>query len=183
MLEKKLDADKLTPSKALDKINNLRQPESDNKQAITAFKQERRNIADKAVKESKPPKFEDFLKSGLNGATASLEFSSAKQSYNSQINKLKQISQEAHQYPDKILAPDEAVVKINELPRPDRNNTAEIQKYNQTRANIADAVLMYKQPSPTNEDFGISGKYGFNRYEYQEAVTNHNEYLGTLKQY
>lgn len=180
-LEKKFSANQPTPGAALDKINQLPQPDAKNTAAIKTYKEQRSRIADDAVKNSAPPKFEDFRRLGLNGATASMEYRDALSGYNSQIGELKKISAEAKTYPDKILSPGEAATAINDLPRPDRNNSAEIKDYNEKRADIADAALMYKSEPPKRSDFKFAGNPRFADLEFREATGAYHNNVNQLK--
>lgn len=182
-LERKFSANQPTPGDALNKINQLPQPNAKNTAAIKTYKEQRSRIAEDAVKNSTPPKFEDFRRLGLNGATASMEYRDALSGYNSQIGELKKISAEAKTYPDKILSPGEAATAINDLPRPDRNNSAEIKDYNQKRADVADAALMYKSEPPKREDFKFAGNPRFADLEFREASANYSTNLSQLKDY
>lgn len=176
-LEKQLD-EKITPYEALNKIDRLPQPAADDTEAIREYKKKRADIADQALRNAQPPKLEDFRNTGLNGRTADYEYQQALQSYNEQVKQLKGISTEAKTYPNKILTPGEAKAEIDKLPRPDRNNPAEIAAYNQKAADIADAALMYKSEPPKRENFPSSR---FGAEEYQDAVTNYNNNLKALK--
>jgi len=179
-LEKQFAANQPSPSKALEEINNLPKPDLNDKAAVKAYKEQRQQIADNAVKNSQPPRIEDYRNSGLNGATASYEYREAKSYYDSQISQLKKISADAQAYPDKILTPGEAVIEINNLPRPDRNDPKAIQEYNSKRAAIADSALMYAKP-PTLDDFkGLNGATA--SYEYRQALSDYNNYVGQLRE-
>lgn len=179
-LEKQFAANQPSPSKALEEISNLPKPDLNDKAAVKAYKEQRKQIADNAVKNSQPPRIEDYRNSGLNGATASYEYREAKSYYDSQISELKKISADAQAYPDKILTPGEAVIEINNLPRPDRNDPKAIQEYNNKRAAIADSALMYAEP-PTRDDFkGLNGATA--SYEYRQALSDYNNYVGQLQE-
>ncbi len=98
-----------TPSQALDQIKNLPKPNRDgipnnlppeDKQAIYEgrvrdYNQQRATIADAAVKNSQPPKKEDFK--NLPPRLAETEYNDALAAHNQQIVELKQISREAKQ--------------------------------------------------------------------------------------
>lgn len=178
-LENKL-AENASPYKAIEQINQLPKPEPNDKAAVAEYKKQRAEIADNAIKNSQPPKIEDFRNSGLNGATASYEYSEALTSYNSQIAELKKTSADAQKYPDRILTPGAAVIEINNLPRPDRNDPQAIQEYNRQRAEIADSALLYAEP-PKREDFrGLNGATA--SYEYSQALSYYNTYVGQLEE-
>lgn len=178
-LEKQFAANQITPYKALEQIKNLPPPAPPDKAAVTEYKTQRKQIADDAIKNSQPPKIEDFRNSGLNGATANYEYQQAKQGYDTQIRDLKKISADAAKYPDKILTPYEATQEINALPRPDRSNPQSVAEYNNKRAEIADAALLYAKP-PTREDFkSLPGATG--NYEYQDALRSYNSTVAQLK--
>jgi len=179
-LEKQFAANQPSPSKALEEINNLPKPDLNDKAAVKAYKEQRKQIADNAVKNSQPPRIEDYRNSGLNGATASYEYREAKSYYDSQISQLKKISAEAATYPDQILSPYEAVEEINNLPRPDRNDPQAILEYNNKRAEIANAALMYAEP-PNREDYLNSGLNGATaNYEYQQAKAYYDSAIRQL---
>ncbi len=178
-LQQKAASDRPTPYGALEEINNLPKPDPTDKNAVAVYKAERKKIADNAINNSEPPKLSDY--SGLNGATRSYEYGEATQNYNTQISQLETISKEAENYPDTILSPGEAIFEINNLPRPDRNDPQAVLEYNNQRAEIADAALLYATP-PKIEDFRNSGLNGATAsYEYKEALTYYNASISELE--
>ncbi len=180
-LDKQYDATLPTPSKALEQINSLPKPDPTDKAAVENYKQQRKQIADDAINNSKPPKIEDFRNAGLNGRTAEYEYEQAKQSYDTQIGDLKKISADAKNYPDKILTPSEAQQEIANLPRPDRGNPQSVLDYNNRRAAIADSALMYAKP-PNREDYLHSGLNGATaNYEYRQDLSYYNSAVAELK--
>ncbi|MDQ2746801.1 MAG: hypothetical protein M3T96_06035, partial [Acidobacteriota bacterium] len=179
-LDKQFDATLPTPYKALEQINNLPKPDPTDKAAVEKYKEQRKQIADDAIDNSKPPKIEDFRNTGLNGATANYQYQQSKQGYDSQISDLKKISKDAKNYPNKILTPYEAQQEIDKLPRPDRSNPQSVLDYNNRRASIADSALMYAKP-PTRDDFkSLPGATG--NYEYREALRSYNSSVAQLKE-
>lgn len=182
-LEKKLPAGKPTAYGALEAIENLPKPDPSNPAAVRAYKQKAAALADNAIKNSQPPTFEQFLNYGLNGATASMEYEQASTTYNSQITQLKNIVADARNYPGKILTPGEAVIEINNLPRPDRNNPQSILDYNNKRAEIAASGLLYATP-PNREDYLNSGLNGRTaNYEYEEALASYSTSVRELNDF
>ncbi|MEP6902220.1 MAG: hypothetical protein ABJA66_10750, partial [Actinomycetota bacterium] len=179
-LQKQATAQKPTPYGALEQINQLPKPDPTDQPAVTDYKAKRKAIADDAIKNSEPPKPEDYQ--GLNGATRSYEYNQDKQFYNSQISQLKKISKEAEMFPDKILSPGEAVNEINNLPRPNRNDPRSVLEYNNKRAEIADAALLYAKP-PKIEDYRNSGLNGATaNYEYSQDLAYYNTSVSGLKE-
>ncbi len=169
-LEKQYAANLPTPSKALEQINNLPKPDPTDQAAVKAYKEQRKTIADDAIKNSQPPKITDFRNSGLNGATANYEYQQSKSYYDSQIRDLKKISADAVKYPDRILTPDQAVTEINSLPRPDRTDPQSILNYNNERAAIADSALVNAEP-PNEKDFnGDTSAYNQAKTAYDTTI-------------
>lgn len=182
-LEKKLPTEKPTPYGALEEINKLPKPDLNDKAAVKAYKERRAEIANNAIKNSEPPTFQKFLDYGMNGATASMEYEQSLITYNLQISQLKVVTADAKNYPDKILTPGEAIIEINNLPRPDRNDPQSILEYNNKRAAIADSALLYATP-PKREDYLNSGLNGATAdMEYRQALSYYNAYVTQLKEY
>ncbi len=182
-LEKQYAANQPTPYKAQEQINNLPQPDPTDQAAVEKYKEQRRAIAEDAIKNSRPPKLEDFRKYGLNGPTAELEYGDAKTAYDSQIRDLQKISADAVKYPDKILNSAEARQEIDNLPRPNRSDPQSVREYNNRRAAIADSALMYAT-APQREDFlghGLNGRTA--DFEFREALSSFNSTVSELKDY
>lgn len=181
-LEKQYAANQpITPFNALEQIDKLPPPEPTDLAAVEKYKEQRKTIADNAVDNSQPPKFQDFLNYGLNGATASREHQEALTSYNSQISDLKKISADAVKYPDKILKPYEAQQEIENLPRPDRRDPQSVEDYNTRRAEIADSALLFATP-PTRDDFkSAPGRMA--DFEYREALSGYNSTVAELEDF
>ncbi len=181
-LDKKLQSSgNLSPNQALNEINNLPKPDDASTKSVADYKQQVKIIADSTIKNSKPPQFQDFLKGGLNGATASYEYGQAKTVYDRQIDDLKKYSGEAARNPNKIISPYEAQQQVSNLPPPDRTNPNSIKDYNNKRAQIADDALLYAKP-PKIEDFrkgGLNGRTA--EYEYQEAKQSYDSTVKDLK--
>lgn len=178
-LEKKLPP---TPYGAAEKINQLPKPDTSDPAAVKKYKTQRAQIANDAINNSVPPKIEDFRVGGLNGRTAEYEYQQAKTSYDSQIRELKNIAAEAARNPDKIISPGEAVIQINNLPAPDRNDPNAVLAYNNQRAQIANDALMYAQP-PKLKDFLNSGLNGRTAsYEYEQAKASYDASVKQLKE-
>lgn len=178
-LEKKLPP---TPTAALDKINQLPKPDPTDAAAVKSYKEQRAKIADDAIKNSVPPKIEDYRNSGLNGATANYEYQQSKSYYDSQVGSLKKISDEAKRNPTKIISPYEAVTAIDKLPKPDRSDPNAIKAYNDKKAQIANDALMYATP-PNREDYLKSGLNGATaNYEYEQAKTYYDSAVKQLKE-
>lgn len=176
-LEKKLPP---TPSGALDQISRLPKPDVNDKAAVKAYKQQRAQIAENAIKNSQPPNFKDY--SSLPGGTARFEYGEAVRYYNSQVSDLREIAAEAKRNPETILSPSQAVEKINNLPQPDRTNPDSVREYNNQRAQIAKDALMYAKP-PKLEDYRNSGLNGRTAsYEYEEALRYYNSAVSDLKE-
>lgn len=168
-LDKKYDATLPTPYKALEQINDLPKPDPNDKAAVEKYKQQRKAIADDAINNSKPPKIEDYRRSGLNGATANYEYQQAKQSYDSQIRQLKTISDEATRNPSAIITTKQAAQDIDKLPRPDRSDPQAVREYNNKRAQIANDALLYAKP-PKRKDYKDNSEYKQARAEYDTTV-------------
>lgn len=182
-LEKKLTTEKPTPYGALEDINKLPKPDPGNPAAVKTYKERTAAIANNAIKNSEPPTFKQFLDYGLNGATASMEYQDALAAYNTNIGKLENIVADAKNYPDKILTPGEAVIEINNLPRPDRNDPQSILAYNNKRAAIAESGLLFAKP-PKLEDFLGSGLNGPTAgMYYEDALSAYNSNTSRLKEY
>ena len=182
-LERKLQTEKPTPYGALERIDKLPKPDPENKAAVKAYKEKVAAIANNAIKNSEPPTFKQFLDYGLNGATASMEYNDALQAYNSQISQLEKFAADAKNYPDKILTPGEAMIEIDNLPRPNRNDPQSITEYNNKRAEIAASGLLYATP-PNRDDYYNSGLNGRTAdYEYREALSSYNTYIRELNEF
>lgn len=176
-LEKKLPP---TPSGALDQISRLPKPDVSDKAAVKAYKQQRAQIAENAIKNSQPPSLKDY--SSLPSGTARFEYGEAVSNYNSQMSGLREIAAEAKRNPETILSPGQAVEKINNLPQPDRTNPDSVRAYNNQRAQIAKDALMYAKP-PKLEDYRNSGLNGRTAsYEYEEALGYYNSAVSKLNE-
>jgi hypothetical protein len=145
----------LSPSAAVDKINNLPVRDINDSAAVREYNRQRAAIADEALKTATPPTREDFK--SLNGATADYEYREAKSSYDTQIRQLKDASESAKTDPTKLplnaaLTPSQARDRINQLPLPPLNDKVAVRDYQQQRATIADAALKSATP-PKPEDF------------------------------
>ncbi len=88
-LDKQYAANQPTPYQALPQIEALPKPDPKNPAAVKNYKEQSKKIADDAVKNSQPPKIEDFRKYGLDGATAYYEYQQSKDGYDSQVRDLK----------------------------------------------------------------------------------------------
>lgn len=82
----------ISPGEAATQINNLPLPDRNNPDAIREYNNKRAQIANDALMYAEPPKLEDFLNSGLNGATAGYEYEQAKAYYDSSVKQLKEAS-------------------------------------------------------------------------------------------
>lgn len=173
-------AQQTSPTSVLQEINALPKPDPSDTEAVRDYKARRAELADRALQNAQPPQLEDFRGQGLNGRTAEFEYRDARDAYNSQLEELRKISTEAKAYPARILTPSEALTEIGNLPRPDRNDPAAISAYNQRRADIANAALMYAEP-PTRADFdGLPPQLA--NFEYREAKANYDSQIGQLRE-
>lgn len=171
LLEKQIPTEKPTPYGALEQINKLPKPDPNDAKAVAQYKAQCKQIADNAIKNSEPPKREDFK--GLNGATAGYEYAQSLQYYNSQMSQLKKVSDEATRNPNRIITPSEAQTEIDNLPRPDRSDPQSVLVYNNKRAQIASDALLYAAP-PKQED------YKGDRSEYLAAKTAYDKTIKRL---
>lgn len=174
-LENQYATQQPTPYGAQKQINNLPPPDPNDKAAIEKYKTQCKQLADDAIKNSEPPKIEDFRNSGLNGRTAEYEYRQVKQSYDSQISQLKKISEEATRNPGKLITPQGARDAIDKLPRPDRSDSQAILDYNNKRSQIASDALLYVK-SPDLKDYkGDAVGYKKAQSDYKDAVNQLKE--------
>ena len=84
----------LSPSEALDKINNIPLPSLNDPAATRTYQQQRADIADAALSEAKSPNRDDFK--GLPPRLAEMEYNDALSHYNNTVKQLEDISTAAN---------------------------------------------------------------------------------------
>ena len=78
-----------TPFDALDQIGKLPKPDRSDPNSIKTYNNQKAQIASDALIYSKPPNRAEYLKSGLNGATANYEYQQDVSSYQATVKQLK----------------------------------------------------------------------------------------------
>ena len=85
------------------------------------------------------------------------------------------------QYDATLPTPYGAVEEINNLPKPDPNDKAAVEKYKQQRKAIADDAINHSKP-PKIEDFRNSGLNGRTaQYEYEQVRQGYDSQISDLK--